>query len=274
VSIADDETPEFQPKRLKPGHTRVKLLISYDGTDFFGWQRQQRHVSVQGTLEEALQKIFREPIHLLGASRTDTGVHAVGQVAHFDAPRDPSQGDLRFALTGLTPPSIVIKQAWITPPDFHAIASSTHKTYRYLVLNRRIPSALRHRYSHWIRFPLDLDFLNEASEQLIGEHDFRSFQTSGTVVKSTVRNVMKAHWTRQDDTLIFEITGNGFLKQMVRNIVGTLIELNMNAQKASKLREILAVLDRRRAGPTAPPQGLYLQRVYYPESLDNKCRKL
>lgn len=262
-------------KSLAPGHWRVKLLISYDGTDFAGWQRQTNHPSVQGTLEAALQKFYGKPIHLLGASRTDTGVHALGQVAHFDAPRDPTGGDLRFALTGMTPKSIVVKQAWIAAEGFHAIASSVKKTYRYLVLNRRVPSALRYRYTHWIRTPLEPDFLNEASSFLVGNHDFKSFRTSGTETKSTVREIYSAHWEKKaDDILEFTVTGNGFLKQMVRNIVGTCLDLNMNKAKPERLREILECRDRRKAGPTAPPQGLYLAKVYYPDELDNKCRKL
>ncbi|MCM2280387.1 MAG: tRNA pseudouridine(38-40) synthase TruA [Bdellovibrionaceae bacterium] len=261
-------------KGCPPDHWRVRLLISYDGTDYHGWQRQSRQRTVQGTLEEALQKFYKKPIKLMGASRTDTGVHAVGQTAHFDAPRDPFQGDLRFALTGMTPPSIVLKQAWHAPNLFHAIADAQKKTYRYHVLNRRVPSALRCRYSHWIRFPLDVDYLNEASRFLVGKQDFKSFQTSGTKVKSTVREIMSASWERDRDSLIFTVTGNGFLKQMIRNIVGTLIDLNMNEAQPGRLQEIINARDRRKAGPTAPPQGLYLAQVYYPEELDNGCRKL
>ena len=258
-----------------PGHWRVKLLISYDGTDYSGWQRQTRLESVQGTLENALKRFYRQPIHLLGASRTDTGVHALGQIAHFDAPRDPEQGDLRFALNGMTPPSIVIKQAWIAAEGFHAIASTTKKTYVYKVLNRRVPSAVRHRYTYWVRRPLDVDYLNEASTALLGRHDFKSFQTSGTTVKSTVREIHFVNWERQGSDIIrFTVTGSGFLKQMVRNLVGTLINLNLTEADPKKLSSILEARDRRRAGPTAPPQALYLSKVYYPDQLDNKCRKL
>ncbi len=269
-----EEGPVGPVKGCPPGHWRVRLLISYDGTDFHGWQRQAGHRTVQGTIEDALAKFYKKPIKLMGASRTDTGVHAIGQVAHFDAPRDPFKGDMRFALTGMTPPSIVIKQAWHAPNSFHAIADAQKKTYRYHVLNRRVPSALRYRYTHWIRYPLDPAYLNEASRILIGKKDFKSFQTSGTKVRSTVREIMDAQWERSQDTLIFSVTGNGFLKQMVRNIVGTLIDLHMNQEKPSRLREILEACDRRKAGPTAPPQGLYLAKVYYSEELDNGCRKL
>jgi len=256
-------------------HFRTRLHISYDGTDFCGWQRQPSEVTVQGTLEGVLTKIYGKPITVLGASRTDSGVHAYQQVAHFDAPRDPELFDLRYAMQCLTPDSIVIKEVFLAAPDFHAIACVEDKIYKYQVLNRRVPSALRSRYTYWVRFPLDLDFLNETSQFLIGKQDFRSFQGTGADVKSTVRTLSKATWERIDnDTLEFTVQGDGFLKQMIRNVVGTLILLNKEGQKPERMREIIAFLDRRRAGPTAPPQGLFLSQVNYPESIDNKCRKL
>ena len=254
---------------------RMRLLISYDGTDFSGWQRQQRQVTVQGTIEKALTRLFKDDVTIQGASRTDAGVHAIGQVAHFNPPRQLPRLDLPYAMRGLLPPSITVHGAWEAPPDFHAIANSVKKTYRYVVLNRKTPSALRNRYTHWVRFPLDAEFLNETCRFLVGRHDFKSFQTNGTEVKTTVREIYAAHWERRSrDTLVFTITGNGFLKQMVRNIVGTLIELNQDGESPEKLADIIAATDRRQAGSTAPPQGLYLSRVYYPEVLDKKCRKL
>lgn len=258
-----------------PDQWRVRLTLSYDGADYHGWQRQDRHVSVQGTIESAVERMFGRKITVLGASRTDAGVHAEAQTAHFDCPVDPATVNLRYSLQSMTPPTLVIKEAFEAPRDFHAIASSVKKTYRYLVLNRVIPSALRFRQTHWVRYPLDLDFLNEASGLLIGKRDFASFQTSGTAVKSTIREIHEASWRRlENDTLEFSITGDGFLKQMVRNIVGTLIDLNRSEAPAARMGEIIEALDRRRAGATAPPQALYLHRVFYPPELDNKCRKL
>jgi tRNA pseudouridine38-40 synthase len=262
-------------RQCAPDHFRTRLHVSYDGTDFCGWQRQVDKVTVQGTLEAALTKVFGKPITLMGASRTDSGVHANQQVAHFDAPRDPSAFDLRYSIQCLTPESIVVKEIFQAPPDFHAIASVQDKVYRYRVLNRRVPSAFRHRYSLWIRHPLDLEFLNAASEFILGKQDFKSFQSMGTVVQSTVRHITRARWQRLDeDTLEFTIQGDGFLKQMVRNIVGTLIDLNLRNSPPERVREMLDALDRRKAGPTAEPQGLFLDQVNYPESVDNKCRKL
>ncbi len=262
-------------RQAKPGMFRTKLIVSYDGADFCGWQRQTLHKSVQGTLEQALSKIYDRPITVLGASRTDTGVHATGQVAHFDAPRDPSLFDLRYALIRLTPPTIVVKDIYQAPADFHSIACSVKKTYRYIVLNRPTPSALRFRHSHWVRFPLDINYLNETAKYLIGLKDFKSFQTSGSDVKTTTREIFSAEWFLRDhDTLEFIIQGNGFLKQMVRNIVGTMLDMSQDGDPPGKMKKIIEALDRRVAGATAPPQGLYLSQVYYPSELDRKCRKL
>ena len=265
-----------EPKKFKRrGEHRVRLTISYDGTEFAGWQRQNNATSVQAVLEKALSEITGEPILIQGAGRTDSGVHAVGQVAHFDMDRHPDTVNLTYGLRGFLPPSIVVKEAFHAPNDFHAMSSSIKKTYHYVVLNREVPSALRFRYSYHRRNPLDIDFLNEASEFLLGKQDFKAFQSVGTEVKSTIREIFEANWKRQsEDTVEFTITGNGFLKQMVRNIVGTLIEMNQEKESPKRINAILETLDRRKAGPTAPPQGLYLTRVYYPQALDNQCRKL
>ena len=257
-----------------PDHFRMRLNLSYDGTDFSGWQRQSNAAltTVQGTMEAALTKIFAKPIRVLGASRTDAGVHANFQVAHFDAPKDPGAFDLRYAIQCLTPESLVVKDVMRAPRDFHAIACVTDKVYKYRIVNRRVPSALRNRYTYWVRFPLDLDFLNEAAAHLLGRQDFKSFQSAGTPVLTTVRTLSVARWERIDeDTLEFTVQGDGFLKQMVRNMVGTMVDLNQDGAPASRIREIMATLDRRQAGPTAPPQGLFLTRVNYPKAFEEKC---
>lgn len=269
-----EETKE-QPKFRRRGEYRIRFLVSYDGTEFSGWQRQNNATSVQGVLEEAVQKLIGEPVVIQGASRTDSGVHATGQVAHFDMNRHPDSVNFTYGIRQFLPPTIVVKEAYHAPNDFHAIASSLKKTYHYKVLNRDVPSALRFRYSYWRRNPLDLDYLNEASQFLVGKQDFKAFQSSGTEVQSTIREIYSAEWGRQnEDTIEFTITGNGFLKQMVRNIVGTVLELHQAKESPNRVKEILETLDRRKAGPTAPPQGLYLNRVYYPPALDNQCRKL
>ena len=219
--------------------------------------------------------IAGEFVRVLGASRTDAGVHAIGQTAHFDFPKNPENFDFQYSIQCLTPKTLVVKELFIAPRDFHAIALVTDKVYKYRVLNRRVPSALRRHFTYWVRHQLDLDYLNEASQFVLGQQDFAAFQSQGTIVKTTVRTVKEAYWSRiDDDTLEFTIRGDGFLKQMVRNIVGTLIDLNQDRLPALKVREILETGDRRKAGPTAPAQGLFLNKVNYPESIDNGCRKL
>lgn len=240
-----------------------------------GWQRQTKHPSVQGVIEKALAKIYSRPVSVMGASRTDSGVHAYQQVAHFDAPKDPSLFDLRYAIQCLSPRTVVIEEMFRAPDDFHAIACVTDKIYKYRIFNRWEPSALLNRYTYWIRNPLDLDYLNECSQFLVGRRDFKSLQTSGTIVQTTVRSVFEAHWDRVDDHIVeFTIRGDGFLKQMVRNAVGTLIDMNLNKRPPIHFSAILDALDRRKAGPTAEPQGLFLARVNYPEAVDKQCRKL
>jgi tRNA pseudouridine38-40 synthase len=276
---SDGEASEARApyRQCAPGYTRLRMHISYDGTDFVGWQRQNTNKTntVQGSIEEAVSKIAGEFVRVLGASRTDAGVHARGQVAHFDFPKNAEGWDFRYALQGMTPDSLVIKDLFLAPRDFHAIASVSDKIYKYQILNRQIPSALRRRYIHWVRFPLDVDHLNASAQYLVGKQDFKALQTSGTIVKTTVRTITEASWQRLDrDTLEFTVRGDGFLKQMVRNAVGTMVDLNMNERPPEKMREILETLDRRKAGPSAPAHGLFLERVNYPESIDNECRRL
>jgi tRNA pseudouridine38-40 synthase len=260
--------------------TKVRFTVSYDGTDFCGWQKQKHGdiKSVGHTIEEALQKVFAEKISLFASGRTDAGVHALNQVCHFQTQRvlDPAKKwDLCWALNAYLPKSIVVKKAWIAPDDFHATLSATHKTYRYLLLNSSRPSPHLHRHTGWVRQPVDLDHLKASSEIIVGNHDFKAFQSVGTPMKSTVRRVYSARWEwRRPGLAQFTITGSGFLKQMVRNIVGTSLLLERKGRNPLEMKDILDSLDRMKAGPPADPQGLYLMRVYYPEDLDNRCREL
>ena len=264
LTEADEADSRAPYRQCAPGYTRVRMHVSYDGTDFVGWQRQNTNNTntVQGALETAVSQIAGEFVRVLGASRTDAGVHALGQVAHFDFPKKVEGWDFRYALQGMTPDSLTIEDLFLAPRDFHAIALVTDKIYKYRILNRRIPSAIRRHFVHWVRFPLDIEYLNAASQYLVGKQDFKAFQSAGTIVKTTVRSVSEASWARLDDDIVeFTIRGDGFLKQMVRNIVGTLIDLNQNEKPPETVSEILKTLDRRNAGPSAPAQGLFLERV-------------
>ena len=260
--------------------TKIRFTVAYDGTGFCGWQKQKQEgqISVAHVVEKALEKVFNEKITLFASGRTEAGGHALNQVCHFSTHRkiDPTKKwDLCWALNSQLPPSIVAKKAWIAPDDFHATLSATHKTYRYLIVNRPRPSAHLNRYAEWVRKPLNIEHLQESSKILLGKHDFKSFQSVGTPILTTVREVYQADWEwRRPDVLQFTITGSGFLKQMVRNIVGTSLMLEQKGLSPLKMQEILQAQDRKAAGPSAPAQGLYLMRVFYPQDLDNRCLEL
>lgn len=259
------------------GKQRYKLVLSYDGTDTVGWQRQGHNpTSIQQCMENSLSEFYNDKITVVGSGRTDAGVHAEGQVAHFDAIPDPARTKrLVHALNRMSPRHIVIKQGWEVPKDFHSIHSTIKKTYKYRIFNSPQPTALFHRMTDWVHWQMDVDFLNEATSHILGTHDFTSFQTSGTERKTTVRTIMYAKWTQRSASYIdFTITGSGFLKQMVRNIVGTMLDLNKRGRPANDIIKILEARDRQAAGPTAEARGLSLYRVFYPQHLDFKSHKI
>lgn len=262
---------------LQSPKTRIRFVVAYEGTGYCGWQRQNQdgQVSVAHVIEQALSKIFNEKISLFASGRTDAGVHALNQVCHFDTSWRPERAmnwDLGWALKPHLPPEIVVKRAWVAPPEFHATISATHKTYKYYVSNRRKQNPFLIRYSHWIRDNVDIDHLNASSKLILGEHDFKSFQSVGTDMAHTVRTIYEAEWIwKRSDHLEFTITGSGFLKQMVRNLVGTQLLLERKKLPPHKMKEILEALDRQKAAAPAPAQGLFLHRVFYPAELDAQC---
>lgn len=256
---------------------KIKLLLSYDGTDFLGWQRQPSSPTVQGTVEAVLSQLYNEPIKIVGSGRTDAGTHAVGQVAHFQAPKILNREErLLYAMNSLLPDSIVVKGAWLADDEFHSLFSAQRKTYIYRIWNHPIRSALWRKRALWVPEPLNLEVLNQFSKASIGRKDFKSFQSTGTPVKSTVRTIDICAWKAlgRGHLLEFRIRGNGFLKQMVRNLVGTQLYLERNKSDLSRLLDIFDARDRQAAKATAAAHGLYLYRVEYPPTLDNKCRKL
>lgn len=257
---------------------RIRLRVSYDGTDFCGWQRQQRDdiTSVQEVLETALARFFQQKISVSASGRTDAGVHALAQQCHFDLRGQDEKlktRDLCWALQGILPPSIVVRKAWIAPDDFHSTLSATHKTYKYFLYNHWRANPLLRRTSMWRRYPIDLDHLHATTKLLIGTHDFACFKSQGTDVVRTVRTIHDAKWERTSRNMLrFTITGSGFMKQMVRNIIGTQLKLEKDGKDPSEMGRIIASLDRRQAGAPAQPQGLYLWRVYYPSELEARCQ--
>lgn len=242
----------------------IKLLIEYDGTNYRGWQVQPDGPTIQGMLEEKLSRLTSERIHVIGSGRTDSGVHALGQVAHF---RTQSQMDTRTiqrALNSLLPPDIVIREVEEVDEGFHARKQSKSKVYEYRILNRNLRSVFHRGYVWHIPQKLNLAEMKKATQSLIGEHDFSAFRTVGSPTRTTVRRVIRGEWKRgRDDLIRFEIEANGFLKQMVRSIIGTLVEIGKGRMKATDFRKILNSKDRKEAGPTAPAQGLFLKEVKY-----------
>ncbi len=254
---------------------RYRILISYDGTDFFGWQRQPNKTqTIQGLLENCLAQIYNQSIALVASGRTDRGVHALNQWAHFDLP-EPLTSDLRYKLNRMTPESIVIKELHEAPKDFHAQISALSKCYKYRILTTPVKNPFLERYTWQPGRPLNVEYLQELAETLLGEHDFSSFQSQGTPVTSPVRKMLVSRWVvKTSGILEYQVKGTGFLKQMVRNMVGTMLKLEQLQAPKQELRDILGARDRTLAAAPAPAQGLFLTSVQYPQALDNKCRKL
>ena len=264
---------------------KIRILLSYKGSRFFGWQRQKHQRTVQSELEKSLFQIFQKKILVIGSGRTDTGVHALGQTAHFEIEEsllkkkklsyDLENNKLKQALNAVCPSDIAVLDCWEAPLDFHARSSAVKKTYLYFLFTGDSPPVLFSDLIWWRKEPLELKKLNRLAQVFIGNQDFKSFQNSGSTVGSTVRKVSVSCWTQLSTSLYcYKITGSGFLKQMVRNIVGTSVELVNLEGSVKKLEQILHSKDRKQAFKTAPGQGLYLKEVFYPPSLDKACRLL
>jgi tRNA pseudouridine38-40 synthase len=240
-----------------------KLVLEYDGTNYHGWQVQPNLPTIQGTLEATIHKVARHEVNVTGAGRTDAGVHALGQVAHFTTTARLSAEEWLRALNGLLPPDIAVQALEEVPDTFHARFSAKSKLYRYRIFARVNRSALsRSKILHY-PYPLDLDAMEVACRPLIGTHDFSSFQGSSTDNENPVCTITTLTVDRFGDEVIFEVEANRFLKQMVRAIVGTLLEVGRGKLQAGEVAGILAAKDRTKAGPTAPAHGLYLVKVDY-----------
>jgi tRNA pseudouridine38-40 synthase len=242
----------------------IKLTIEYDGTNYQGWQVQPKGRTIQGMIEEKLALLTGETIPLIGSGRTDAGVHAFGQIAHFKTKSQMDVHSIQRALNSLLPPDIVIQKVEQVEGDFHARKHSKSKAYEYRILNRNIRSVFHRGHAWHIPQKLDLKGMKKATQQLMGEHDFSSFRSVGSPTRTAVRKVIRAEWRRGRDGLLrFEIEANGFLKQMVRAIVGTLVEVGKGKVTSEEFERILESKDRKRAGPTAPAHGLFLKEVKY-----------
>ena len=254
---------------------KFRLLIEYDGTAYHGWQLQKDATTVQGIIEDRILKITGERSAILGASRTDAGVHALGQVAVFRTGSGFDAETMKKALNANLPEDIRVLDAAVVDDSFHPRMDAIKKTYFYIVANQRNSSVFLHRYSWLVPQPLDLNSMTEAARTLAGIHDFSSFMGAGSDVKEFVREIYSLNLERLEavDFLTASLKGNfvrisveanGFLRHMVRNIVGTLIEIGRGRTHADKMKEILASRDRSCAGQTAPAKGLFLERIVYP----------
>ncbi|HSW45717.1 MAG TPA: tRNA pseudouridine(38-40) synthase TruA [Phycisphaerae bacterium] len=243
----------------------VRLLLAYDGTDFHGWQKQPGQRTVQDLVEQALRRVVRHQINLVGASRTDAGVHARGQVAGFRTSTDIPCHNLKRAIGGRLPKDIALVHVRDVPLSFRASRDPISKLYRYTVHNDadRPVEELRQRYVYHFWNPLDVDFMRAASRHLVGEHDFAAFATTGHQRLSTVRTILRAEVHRRFREIRIDFEGTGFLYNQVRNMVGTLLEIGRGHWPVERMPEILASRDRRQAGPTAPARGLRLEWIKY-----------
>lgn len=245
-----------------------KLTIAYDGTHFNGWQIQPNSTTIQEKLEDALFILTKEKVKVSGSGRTDAGVHAKAQVANFKVAKDLDTYKLRASLNGLLPYDIRILEAEEAPLDFHARYSAKGKCYHYHICLDRVQLPFHRNYSWHVRQPFDLSILKKAIQYFVGEHDFTSFANeahAGSASKNPVRNIYRLDLFEEDGGVRLEFEGTGFLYKMVRNIVGTLHEVAVGKLSIDDIPNIFEAKNRKRAGPAAPPQGLFLAFVLYPE---------
>lgn len=242
---------------------RIKLTIAYDGTNYCGWQIQPNGITIEEVINKALQKLTGEPILVIGASRTDSGVHAMGNVAVFDTETSIPPERIAMALNQRLPEDIVIVKSEEVPLDFHPRYCDCSKTYEYHIINTRIPIPTKRLTNYFVSYNLNLDHMRQAASYLVGEHDFVSFCNVRTDVENTVRTITALDILEHGNEITIRITGNGFLYNMVRIIVGTLIRVGRGFYTPEKVKEILEAKDRKAAGVTAPAHGLMLMEIEY-----------
>ncbi len=245
---------------------RILITVEYDGTNYAGWQRQINGLAVQQVLEETLQRATGERIVVTGASRTDAGVHALGQAVHFDTESRIPPEKYPFVLNTMLPRDIRVHTGREVPAEFHARFMTCGKRYTYRMVNSRHASAIRRNTHVHVPLPLDIDLMRQAAAELLGTHDYAAFQASGGTAKTTVRTITRADLDVRGDEVILTVEGDAFLYNMVRIIAGTLIEIGYGRRSVHAFSEAYETLDRLSLGVTAPPQGLELTEVRYPEA--------
>ena len=241
----------------------IKLTIEYDGKDFNGWQKQPNKLNIQGEIEKAIENITGEKVELIASGRTDAGVHAMGQVANFKTNSNMPIEKIPIAINSQVKNSIRIQNAEEVDENFHSRFNCKKKTYRYVIDNSKYGSAIYRNISYHMPIKLDVEEMKKAIKYFEGEHDFKAFKSSGTSSKSSVRTIYKADIITEGTNIAIDLTGNGFLYNMVRIIAGTLLDVGLGKIKADEIPEIIESKDRNRAGKTLPPQGLMLLGVEY-----------
>lgn len=244
---------------------RIKLTIAYDGTNYCGWQVQPNGITVEEVINKALCKLTGEDIAVIGASRTDSGVHALGNVAVFDSATSIPPERIAMALNQRLPDDIVIVKSEEVAPDFHPRYCDCEKTYEYHIINTRMPIPTKRLTNYFVSYDLDVERMQQAADYLVGEHDFVSFCNVRTQVEDTVRTVTELEVLREGEEITIRISGNGFLYNMVRIIVGTLVRVGRGFYTPEKVKAILEAKDRKAAGVTAPAHGLMLVEIRYPK---------
>lgn len=242
---------------------RVKMIVAYDGTNYKGWQVQPNGITIEEVLNQNLTKLLGEEIVVTGASRTDSGVHSLGNVAIFDTNTRMPADKISFALNQRLPADIVVQGSCEVPSDWHPRYQNSRKTYEYRILNRTFRMPTRRLDTYFYHHPLDVEKMREAASYLVGEHDFKSFCAIGAQVKTTVRTIYSCDVIKENDIISIRVTGNGFLYNMVRIIAGTLVRVGGGELQPEQIPEILAALDRSAAGPTAPAHGLTMIGLEY-----------
>lgn len=240
----------------------LKLIIQYDGTKYCGWQKQPNSSGIQGTIEYAIYEITKEKVNIIGSGRTDAGVHALGQVANFKTNSSIPTARIPDALNAKLPKDVSIIDCQEVSDDFHSRYSATGKIYRYLIYNKPYRSPLYKDISYHVRYELDIEKMRLEAKSLLGTHEFKGFMSSGSSVKDTVRTIHNISIEYSGDLIVLEVEGNGFLYNMVRIIVGTLVDIG-RGRIDKPLEEIIASQDRGEAGHTAPAHGLFLKKVHY-----------
>lgn len=245
----------------------IKLTIQYDGTNYCGWQKQKNGDSIQKEIERAIKDITGENVDLIGSGRTDRGVHAKGQVANFLTKSSIPGDRFKFALNSKLPEDIAIVHSEKVGEDFHSRYDALGKRYKYLIYNSPIRSPLYRNFAYHLPYSLDYEEMEKAVSFFVGTHNFKTFMATNSNVKNTIRTINDISLYKKGDLIIFSVTGNGFLYNMVRIVVGTIVDVGRGRFKSYDIPHIISSKDRNKAGHTAPPQGLYLEKVYYKDKL-------